>query len=51
MFDIVFFAGDIISLKFDPTSKFILTLGDKHTRVFHNVAGYHTAIQVNNFCF
>ncbi|XP_050696721.1 transducin beta-like protein 2 [Eriocheir sinensis] len=39
------YAGNIIELCFDPESKLLLTMGDRHVRVFHNVAGYHAAIQ------
>ena len=42
------FAGNIVDLLFDPESKLLLTLGDRHVRVFHNVAGYHAAIQVRD---
>ena len=34
----------IMSIRFDPTSRFILTSGDKYVRVFHNVPGYKVAI-------
>ncbi|XP_045128986.1 transducin beta-like protein 2 [Portunus trituberculatus] len=39
------YAGNIVDLLFDPESKLLLTLGDRHVRVFHNVAGYHATIQ------
>jgi len=39
------YEGGIVNVMFDPSSKFILTLGDKHIRVFHNVAGYMAALQ------
>ncbi|KAK7066221.1 Transducin beta-like protein 2 [Halocaridina rubra] len=39
------YTGDIVDVIFDPSSKLVLTLGDKHIRVFHNVAGYIAAIQ------
>ena len=31
-------------LRFDSTSRFILTTGDKYVRVFHNVPGYKIAV-------
>lgn len=43
----VTFSGDIVDLFFDPSNKLVLTLGDKHVRVFHNVAGYMATIQVS----
>ncbi|XP_047495100.1 transducin beta-like protein 2 isoform X2 [Penaeus chinensis] len=39
------YGGDIIDVMFDPTSKQVVTLGDRHARVFHNVAGYIAAVQ------
>ncbi|CAL4117741.1 unnamed protein product [Meganyctiphanes norvegica] len=39
------YEGSIVDVLFDPSSKFLLTLGDKHIRVFHNVAGYMAALQ------
>ncbi|KAG0711226.1 Transducin beta-like protein 2 [Chionoecetes opilio] len=39
------YSGSIVDLCFDPESKLLLTLGDRHVRVFHNVAGYHATIQ------
>ncbi|KAG7174994.1 Transducin beta-like protein 2-like [Homarus americanus] len=37
--------GNIKDAIFDPSNKLVLTLGDKHVRVFHNVAGYTATIQ------
>lgn len=31
-------------VRFDSTSRFILTTGDKYVRVFHNVPGYKVAV-------
>ncbi|XP_076040326.1 transducin beta-like protein 2 isoform X2 [Oratosquilla oratoria] len=39
------YSGDIVGLMFDPSSKLIMTLGDKHAKVFHNVAGYMATLQ------
>ncbi|XP_042211116.1 transducin beta-like protein 2 isoform X2 [Homarus americanus] len=39
------YAGNIKDAIFDPSNKLVLTLGDKHVRVFHNVAGYTATIQ------
>lgn len=39
------YTGDIIGIMFDPGNKLLLTLGDRHVRVFHNVAGYVATIQ------
>lgn len=36
----------ITSLKFDPLAKYLLTAGDRHVRVYHNVTGYKVAIAV-----
>lgn len=36
---------------FDPTSKQVVTLGDRHARVFHNVAGYIAAVQASPINF
>lgn len=33
----------ITTLKFDPLSKYLLTTGDRHVRVYHNVTGYKVA--------
>lgn len=30
----------ITSLKFDPLAKYLLTTGDRHVRIYHNVTGY-----------
>ncbi|RXG72136.1 Transducin beta-like protein 2 [Armadillidium vulgare] len=35
----------IKDVKFEPSSKYLVTLGDKHPKVFINVAGYQTLIQ------
>ena len=34
----------IIRVRFDSSSRFILTTGDKYVRVFHNVPGYKIAV-------
>ncbi|XP_045615048.1 transducin beta-like protein 2 isoform X4 [Procambarus clarkii] len=39
------YSGDIMDVIIDPSSKIVITLGDKHVRVFHNVAGYMATIQ------
>ncbi|XP_066945957.1 transducin beta-like protein 2 isoform X3 [Macrobrachium rosenbergii] len=39
------YTGNILGIMFDPSNKMILTLGDRHVRVFHNVAGYVATIQ------
>ncbi|XP_042866984.1 transducin beta-like protein 2 isoform X2 [Penaeus japonicus] len=39
------YAGDMIDVMFDPASKQVVTLGDKHVRVFQNVAGYIATVQ------
>ncbi|XP_071538410.1 transducin beta-like protein 2 isoform X3 [Panulirus ornatus] len=39
------YSGNIVDLFFDPSNKLVLTLGDRHVRVFHNVAGYMATIQ------
>jgi len=31
-------------IRFDPTSRFILTTGDKYVRVFHNIPGFKVSI-------
>lgn len=36
----------ITSLKFDPLSKYLLTTGDRHVRVYHNVTGYKVSSAV-----
>ncbi len=36
----------ITCLLFDNAGKYVLTAGDKHVRVFHNVPGLKTAVQV-----
>ncbi|XP_037068424.1 transducin beta-like protein 2 [Pollicipes pollicipes] len=38
--------GPITSLLFDPTSRYLLTAGDKHIRILHNVPGCRVNIQV-----
>jgi len=38
------FIGNITRIMFDSLGKYVLTSGDKHIRVFHNVTGYKTAI-------
>lgn len=30
----------VTSLKFDPLAKYLLTTGDRHVRVYHNLTGY-----------
>ncbi|EFX87653.1 hypothetical protein DAPPUDRAFT_207577 [Daphnia pulex] len=37
-------AAPITRLRFDSTSRFILTTGDKYVRVFHNVPGFKIAV-------
>jgi hypothetical protein len=37
-----FNVAPINCILFDAAGKFVLTSGDKHVRVFHNVAGYHS---------
>ncbi|KAK4321121.1 hypothetical protein Pmani_008066 [Petrolisthes manimaculis] len=39
------YIGPILDMFFDPASKLLLTLGDRHVRVFHNMAGYTSTIQ------
>ena len=34
-------------MRFDSTGKFVLTAGDRHVRVFHNVAHYVATVEVN----
>ncbi|XP_067008811.2 transducin beta-like protein 2 [Anabrus simplex] len=41
------YPGPITCLLFDALGKFLLTAGDKHIRVFHNVTGYRTSIASN----
>jgi hypothetical protein len=36
----------ITCLLFENGGKYVLTAGDKHVRVFHNVPGLKTAVQV-----
>lgn len=38
------YVGHITALMFDSVGKYLLTSGDKHIRVFHNVTGYKCAI-------
>ena len=38
----------VTSLVFDSSSAFIITSGDKHVRVFHNVPGKTMQIQVRD---
>jgi len=35
----------VTSISFDNESKYVLTAGDKHVRVFHNVPGHRIAVQ------
>lgn len=37
----------MIDVMFDPASKQVVTLGDKHVRVFQNVAGYIATVQAS----
>jgi hypothetical protein len=37
----------ITCLLFENGGKYVLTAGDKHVRVFHNVPGLKTAVQVS----
>ncbi|XP_057365706.1 transducin beta-like protein 2 isoform X3 [Daphnia carinata] len=37
-------SAPITRLRFDSTSRFILTTGDKYVRIFHNVAGFKIAV-------
>ncbi|KAG5891305.1 hypothetical protein JTB14_002866 [Gonioctena quinquepunctata] len=39
------FAGNITSIMFDSTGKYILVAGDKQVRIFHNVTGYRCNIE------
>nr|XP_023026931.1 transducin beta-like protein 2 [Leptinotarsa decemlineata] len=39
------FLGDITSLMFDSTGKYILVSGDKQIKIFHNVTGYRCTIE------
>lgn len=36
--------GNIVNVVFDSLGKYVLTAGDKHIRVFHNVTGYYCTI-------
>lgn len=36
---------DITDLKFDINNRFLVSTGDRAIRVFHNVTGYHAAIE------
>lgn len=36
----------VTSLKFDPLAKYLLTTGDRHVRVYHNITGYKVEIAV-----
>lgn len=38
------FLGRITAIMFDSSGKYVLTAGDKHIRVFHNVTGVHCDI-------
>ena len=38
----------ITCLLFDNAGRYVLTAGDKHVRVLHNVPGLKTAVQVSN---
>jgi hypothetical protein len=40
-----FSSANIRTLLFDPSNKMLLSCGDRHIRVFHNVAGYKAAIE------
>lgn len=40
------YTGEIVAITFDPLSKWILTAGDRHVRIFHNVTGYKMATDV-----
>lgn len=33
----------ITTLKFDPLAKYLLTTGDRHVRIYHNITGYKVA--------
>ncbi|KAK5641744.1 hypothetical protein RI129_010291 [Pyrocoelia pectoralis] len=39
------FNGEITSIMFDSTGKYLLVSGDKHIRIFHNVTGYCCEIE------
>ncbi|XP_050469387.1 transducin beta-like protein 2 isoform X3 [Bombus huntii] len=39
------FLGPITSLAFDAVGEYVLVAGDRHIKVFHNVAGYRVAIE------
>lgn len=41
--DMVIEEFGVTSLKFDPLDKYLLTTGDRHVRVYHNVTGYKVA--------
>ncbi|XP_025831843.1 transducin beta-like protein 2 [Agrilus planipennis] len=38
------YTGPITSLLFDSAGKYVLTTGDRHIRVFHNVTGYRCQV-------
>lgn len=38
------YSGSVTCLLFDSLGKYVLTGGEKHVRVFHNVTGYRTSI-------
>lgn len=39
-----FFTGRISRILFDSAGNFVLTSGEKHVRIFHNVTGHRVAI-------
>ncbi|KAJ1530546.1 hypothetical protein ONE63_005434 [Megalurothrips usitatus] len=41
------YTGPIRQVRFDPTGSLVLTAGDRHVRVFHNVAHYAATVEVN----
>ena len=38
------FAEPITALAFDSSNRYLVTSGDKHLQVIHNVPGYHATI-------
>ncbi|BES95833.1 WD domain, G-beta repeat [Nesidiocoris tenuis] len=40
------YSGSITKVLFDAAGEYVLTAGDRHVRVFHNVTGHKTNIQV-----
>lgn len=44
--DTIIAESGINTLKFDPLGKYLITTGDRHVRVYHNVTGYKVANEV-----